>query len=84
VEDPLPIQVEAGTEVRWFHKAQHNVTHVFLVNSSRAPVSARLMVPKPGLPVKVDGVARGVSDESGSVGPIDLPAIGVCHVEVQH
>ena len=83
VDEPLSIKVE-GASVRWFHKAHNNVTHVFLVNSGRAPVSARLTIPKRGLQLTVDGAARGVSSESGSVPPIDLPVIGVCHVRIRH
>jgi hypothetical protein len=78
VDEPQAVKVDGAT-VRWFAKALGNTTHVFLVNTAREPASATLTLAKPGLPVKVDGVARDMAGDSLMV---ELPAIGVARVEI--
>jgi hypothetical protein len=80
-KNPLPIKVEGSESVRSFLKAYKKTTHVFVVNTAGASMSAKLILPSSGLNVSVDGIARKLTDDERTV-QVDLPAIGVSHVEI--
>lgn len=81
VDEPLSIGVEGPESVRSFQKAYQETTHVFLVNTARTAQSARLILPAARLAVRLDGIPQTLAPRARSV-PVDLAAIGVCHVEV--